>query len=213
MNSAISRVMLDLMTGMLGNLSVWVKEDPSRASLPLPGNARGLTPLHVAVQNGHHNLASWLISNGADPNGMSADPENPQPPLMMAVGMHKPNMVRMLVRAGADPWATRAAWFASYSGDIDFLAALQQEPKADFRNFIWPASPPAPSTDLVLAAIQGEKWETVEWLVERGIGPHRSPTAWPPGGEACWRGIEARHHSRHLEEALPVLEKSLKARL
>ncbi|KAI1264267.1 ankyrin repeat-containing domain protein [Xylariaceae sp. FL1019] len=55
------------------------------------------TPLRAAL--GNPSLCSWLLENGADPN-LS---ENGFTPIMVAVRLHSPEVVKLLIDYGADP--------------------------------------------------------------------------------------------------------------
>lgn len=91
------------------------KPTARRGSAP---RARGITPLHLAVQNGHFELAIALVDMGADPNDVrtgftplhmmagvrkpdSSDMSDPAPPTG-AGKLSSPEFVRELVKRGAD---------------------------------------------------------------------------------------------------------------
>jgi ankyrin repeat protein len=59
----------------------------------------GLSPLHLAVGNGHQNVAAYLIEQGADPKGV--DEKNMQP-IHYASYQGSVEMVKLLQRQGAD---------------------------------------------------------------------------------------------------------------
>ncbi|KAK7886879.1 hypothetical protein WMY93_026500 [Mugilogobius chulae] len=63
-------------------------------------NYEGMTPLHLAVLHGHKDLATLLLSTGADINAM--DNKSGQSPLMHAVESNNVNMVHFLIENGCD---------------------------------------------------------------------------------------------------------------
>jgi hypothetical protein len=216
------RIRLDLMTGMTGALGPWLKENPDGARRELPGNGRGATALHVAVQHGQHNLAAWLIERGADVNAIMApeaasesnlgDGGKPEgsTPMVIAAGLRSSPLVRVLLRSGADPWLKQAAWLAAFFGDLPFLKTLKEELGAKFVPYVWPADGGRPSTDMVLAAIQGNKWETAEWLVSEGHSPHRPPSDWGNDENArqLWQETLSSVQARALDLGVKEIKKA-----
>jgi len=69
-------------------------EEPGRANMSL---------LHIAVQRGHHEVAEFLLSRGADPN---LPDENVELVLIKAINNNDPKMLGMLMAAKADPRLT-----------------------------------------------------------------------------------------------------------
>ncbi|XP_027865688.1 B-cell lymphoma 3 protein [Xiphophorus couchianus] len=63
-------------------------------------NFEGLSPLHLAVLQGHKNLAKMLLDAGADINVM--DIKSGQSPLMHAVESNNADMVHFLIENGCD---------------------------------------------------------------------------------------------------------------
>ncbi len=65
----------------------------------------GLTPLHVAVQQGKLDLVKYLIASGLDVNarGEQGWAEAGSTPLHMAIRSHNLQMVELLIRNGANP--------------------------------------------------------------------------------------------------------------
>ncbi|XP_014908865.1 B-cell lymphoma 3 protein homolog [Poecilia latipinna] len=63
-------------------------------------NFEGLSPLHLAVLQGHRNLAKMLLDAGADINAM--DIKSGQSPLMHAVESNNADMVHFLIENGCD---------------------------------------------------------------------------------------------------------------
>ncbi|XP_037532088.1 B-cell lymphoma 3 protein homolog [Nematolebias whitei] len=73
---------------------------PSFSSCLEIRNFDGLTPLHLAVLQGHQNLAEKLLDAGADINAM--DIKSGQSPLMHAVESNNPDMVHFLIENRCD---------------------------------------------------------------------------------------------------------------
>jgi ankyrin len=65
---------------------------------PNPGDARGVTPLHLAVQVRQGPLARLLLANGADPNRTSRSGTTP---LMVARRRNLRDMIELLKAHGA----------------------------------------------------------------------------------------------------------------
>lgn len=63
-------------------------------------NYEGLSPLHLAVLQGHQDLATLLLNSGADINAM--DIKSGLTPLMHAVESNNINMVHFLIENGCD---------------------------------------------------------------------------------------------------------------
>ncbi|XP_069559987.1 B-cell lymphoma 3 protein homolog [Brachyistius frenatus] len=63
-------------------------------------NYEGLSPLHLAVLQGHKDLARMLLDAGADINAM--DVKSGQSPLMHAVESNNSDMVHFLIETGCD---------------------------------------------------------------------------------------------------------------
>ncbi|XP_072249992.1 B-cell lymphoma 3 protein homolog [Leuresthes tenuis] len=80
-------------------LSVVLSLSPSSTSLEIR-NFEGLSPLHLAVRQGHQDLAKMLLDAGADINAM--DIKSGQNPLMHAVENNNTDMVHFLIENGCD---------------------------------------------------------------------------------------------------------------
>uniref|UniRef100_A0A668AHD3 BCL3 transcription coactivator n=1 Tax=Myripristis murdjan TaxID=586833 RepID=A0A668AHD3_9TELE len=80
-------------------LSVILFLSPPSACLEIR-NYEGLSPLHLAVQRGHKDLARTLLEAGADINAM--DIKSGQSPLMHAVESNNADMVHFLIESGCD---------------------------------------------------------------------------------------------------------------
>ncbi|XP_038124074.1 B-cell lymphoma 3 protein [Cyprinodon tularosa] len=63
-------------------------------------NFEGLSPLHLAVLQGHHDLTKMLLDAGADINAM--DIKSGQSPLIHAVESNNADMVHFLIENGCD---------------------------------------------------------------------------------------------------------------
>ncbi|KAM4601536.1 B-cell lymphoma 3 protein homolog isoform 2-T2 [Polymixia lowei] len=63
-------------------------------------NFEGLSPLHLAVQGGHKDLARMLLDAGADINAM--DIKSGQSPLMHAVESNNVDLVHFLIESGSN---------------------------------------------------------------------------------------------------------------
>lgn len=91
-------------------------------------SASTATPLHLAAEGGHVDVATLLLEAGADPDARAADTD--QTPLHRAVVGRHAGMVRLLLARGADPsiedrqfHATPAGW-ADFEGDATLAAAF-----------------------------------------------------------------------------------------
>ncbi|XP_078143078.1 B-cell lymphoma 3 protein [Centroberyx gerrardi] len=80
-------------------LSVVLSQSSSSTCLEIR-NYEGLSPLHLAVQAGHMDLAKMLLDAGADINAM--DVKSGQSPLMHAVESNNADMVHFLIENGCD---------------------------------------------------------------------------------------------------------------
>jgi ankyrin repeat protein len=63
----------------------------------------GSGALHLMAKRGDVGAARWLISHGADPSGRWAHWDSEVTPLHLGVLGNHPDIVRMLLDAGADP--------------------------------------------------------------------------------------------------------------
>ncbi|HZN65336.1 MAG TPA: ankyrin repeat domain-containing protein [Tepidisphaeraceae bacterium] len=87
------------------------------------------TALGIAAQNGHLGVARALIAAGADVNRRSGI----NTPLKYAAKFHQPEMVKLLLEAGAvSSGAAAAAAAAARAAAAGAAAALSLEPGADF---------------------------------------------------------------------------------
>ena len=66
----------------------------------LPARANGDTPLIVAARVGFEDGAEWLLSVGAKVDGANRMGETP---LIVAVQQREPELVKLLLKSGADP--------------------------------------------------------------------------------------------------------------
>ncbi|XP_042628478.1 B-cell lymphoma 3 protein homolog isoform X1 [Cyprinus carpio] len=97
-------------------LSVILRHYPQNSSPHLEiRNYEGLTPLHLAVQNGDKTLAKILLKNGAEIN--AGDNKSGRSPLVHAVENNFTDMVIFLIESGCDVNAQ------SYSGNTALHSA------------------------------------------------------------------------------------------
>eukprot|EP01062_Namystynia_karyoxenos_P031595 TRINITY_DN23433_c0_g1_i1.p1 TRINITY_DN23433_c0_g1~~TRINITY_DN23433_c0_g1_i1.p1 ORF type:complete len:1217 (+),score=319.22 TRINITY_DN23433_c0_g1_i1:87-3653(+) len=82
----------------------------------------GRAPLHIAVQCGHADSVSFLISAGADPNLEGKGPGQGNTPLGLACFMGHPAVVAVLLAAGADVNAADA----KFRGETPFAIATRK---------------------------------------------------------------------------------------
>lgn len=75
--------------------------DKNRAFASMP-DAQGYTPLHYAAYFGHYEMATYLLSIGADKAAVSMDPLRSQP-LHAAASSGNRHVAGLLIDAGADP--------------------------------------------------------------------------------------------------------------
>ena len=88
--------------GDLSKVKELLKQDPSLASAR---DKMGKTPLHLAAENDHADVADFLLSSGADIN--AKDGNGSFTPLDLALSsFHYKDMVELLLANGADPNAT-----------------------------------------------------------------------------------------------------------
>jgi ankyrin repeat protein len=81
--------------------------------------------LHLAVRRNDAPAVEWLLRHGADPNGRWSYWGQPVTPLHVSAPHGKPDVVRTLLRAGADPFEASAkdgdddayAWACHYGND------------------------------------------------------------------------------------------------
>ncbi|KAI1345273.1 ankyrin repeat-containing domain protein [Xylariaceae sp. FL0016] len=71
--------------------------DVNQSYISAQGDWRFWTPLRAALA--HPPVCRWLLQNGADPNYV----EYGFTPIMVAVRLHSPEVVRILIEYGADP--------------------------------------------------------------------------------------------------------------
>ena len=125
-----------------------------------------LSPLHLAVANGHVNLVSRLLDLGSDPNARDM---HGRTALHMALGAnheHGSALLRLLISAGADPE------IATANGETPLglaLAHMQGDAARwlDWTTWRLPLRRLHPS-DLPAAAVAGD-FEATERLIELGL--------------------------------------------
>ncbi|MCL4182624.1 MAG: ankyrin repeat domain-containing protein [Burkholderiaceae bacterium] len=96
-------------------------------------NRAGWTPLHYAATNGHVAVVRYLLDEHAY---IDAQSPNRTTPLMMAARHKRPDVVRLLIEAGADPSVRNesgldAAAYLQRQGETE-LAAWVRERAADY---------------------------------------------------------------------------------
>jgi len=96
-------------------------------------NRSGWTPLHYAATNGHAETVRFLLERHAY---IDAQSPNRTTPLMMAARHKRPDVVRLLIEAGADPTPRNdagldAAGYLQRHGEVE-LAAWVRERAADY---------------------------------------------------------------------------------
>ncbi len=96
-------------------------------------NRAGWTPLHYAATNGHAAIVGYLLEHNAY---IDAQSPNRTTPLMMAARHLRPDVIRLLVEAGADPTARNeagldAAGYLRRQGENE-LAAWVEQRAADY---------------------------------------------------------------------------------
>jgi uncharacterized protein len=86
-------------TGDIERLKALLDRNRSFASMP---DEQGYTPLHYTAYFGHYDMASYLLSIGADLTAISLDPLRSQPLHAAASSGHR-HVAALLLEAGADP--------------------------------------------------------------------------------------------------------------
>ena len=91
-------------------------------------NRAGWTPLHYAATNGHTEVVRYLLDQHAY---VDAQSPNRTTPLMMAARHKRPDVVRLLVEAGADPTPRNeagvdAAGYMQRHGETEMATWLRQ---------------------------------------------------------------------------------------
>jgi ankyrin repeat protein len=101
---AITAKKFDVANALIDNGALVTDKDPT-----------GTTPLHTAAELGEINLVKKLIAKGADVNAatnprqgdrmgiLQRPPTGQQTPLMIAARVNRPDIMRVLVEAGANP--------------------------------------------------------------------------------------------------------------
>lgn len=131
---------------------------------------KGVTPLFLAVSNGHPEAAELLIDRGADVNHESALGL----PITVAVLKNSVDLIRLLITHGADPNAAARGehmlHFAVANGCLDCVEVLV-EAGADV-NAIWvqgdPAERPSINTPYHLA-MRDEHADIATYLLAHGV--------------------------------------------
>jgi len=77
----------------------FLRDDPR---LLEPGGA-GFGALHMAAKRNDLAAATWLLDRGADPSARWAHWDSEVTPLHLAILANHPEMVRVLLKAGANP--------------------------------------------------------------------------------------------------------------
>lgn len=127
------------------------------------------TPLDRAADHGHPDVVKLLVERGADAAGrLDAwfDGNSGTNLLLWAVGMQRPDLVALAVKAGIDIECEGKLWqrpthYAARNGDIPTLEVLL-DAGADLEAMGYEARPP-----LFQAMAEGQL-ETALWLIERG---------------------------------------------
>ncbi len=157
----------------------------------------GLTPLMTAARTGSADVVRAFIGHGADVNALTH--ESRSSALMWAVSEPHPEIVRLLLDAGADPRISTAKgftplMFAARNGDIDtgevLLAAGVDvnEPSAD-------------GTHVLPFSIVSAQDEFAFFLLERGADPNATINGVPAlhaaaGNISMWLDDWYRRHGR-----------------
>ena len=147
---------------------------------------RGADP-HIAAYDGWSALATAIVRSDATfgaafieaeidfnrPTPFPYSPwgDAPKPPLLIAIAHQRPEVVRALIRAGADPatpgpWGFPVGHFAAYFGFNDCLQALR-DAGVDLNAPIAANRPHAGATYL-MHAVHGGKQATVDFLLDAG---------------------------------------------
>ena len=183
--------------GALENVQGWVQAEPDDLERT---DVHGRTPLHLAVMNGHADVASYLLEEGADPHSMDEDWRTP---LHEAVSRGHEDIVEALLAKGAqvnarDVRGRSAMHMAAENGSVPLLRRLAQAAgayEARDQNHLQPLH----------LAVRNGHMEAVEHLLERGVSVDardihgRSPLYW-----AVYEGHEA--IGRLLLENEPVIQ-------
>jgi ankyrin repeat protein len=104
----------------------------AKPELLQPGGTNG-GALHVVAKRGDADAVRWLLAHGASPNALWAHWDSNVTPLHLAVFGNHPNVVRLLLEAGADPTIkdskhdSDALGWAEFFGHNDTVKALRAQ--------------------------------------------------------------------------------------
>lgn len=106
-----------------GNMEKLTELINAKKSLAGNSNDEGLTPLHIACDNGHIDIVRFLLANGAN---IEAKPKDGRTPLMHAISNDHFEIAEFLISKGANVNAASATNYtvlmqASAKGNLDII--------------------------------------------------------------------------------------------
>lgn len=120
-------------SGMSGERKFWLQDEP-------PETESNMTALHLAAENGHHDVVRILLDAGLDPNMVSFNrrmdfvgPFSPTPLAWAAKGNHV-SVATMLIPVTKTNFVEEAALYAANYGSDDVLDLLMDKVGTDVKD-------------------------------------------------------------------------------
>lgn len=126
-DSDVAAEMLTAATSFgMGDIVDWLLEE----GVPINGNGRAVPPLVTAGLCGRHDLASELLTRGADPNVYYGEPTSAEP-MVQAITLSDRQLAELLLSHGYDPCRTKL------NGGRSLEDLLKKHPELDPEDPFW----------------------------------------------------------------------------